>query len=245
MLDATPEPLNLATYPTVGVRVAINVHPQTVGGHRVRFSFSPAVAAILRRGLVYPRVHLDGTMLSGFRVWCSQGDDGGYTPVLAHSGAWSFTCPGRKLRCREDTVSSRDVEFQWMLDDSGPMLLIPRLPDSMIPLDVLFKLPNSQVDPETVMQRAETRLQRELAKLPQEIPDPIALPPPEPEPAQAAPEPVQVEPVQAEPGTFSISGRITNPDLLAALNEIRELLKLMRDHADVTAKINMPPELEL
>lgn len=78
-----------------------------------------------------------------------------------------------------------------------------------------------------------------------EVPDPIALPPPpvpdpEPEP-EPAPEPRPL----AAAGTFTITGRITDPDLLDGVAALRQLLTLMREHADVTAKINMPPELDL
>jgi hypothetical protein len=233
------------TWPTTGVRVGINTHPQTIGGHRVRFSFSPAVAAILRRGLTFPRVHVDGTMMSGFRVWCVQdGTSGGLAPIASNSGAWSFTMPGHKLRCRRELVGSSEVEFTWSLGERGPVLLIPRLPDRMIPKDALTKLPNSQVDPETVRERAEVRLQRELAKLTDDAPE---APEPEPHPVLALPPPPEPEPEREPvvPGSFTISGTITNPDLLAAVVEVRELLKMLREHADVTAKINMPPELEL
>jgi len=48
-----------------------------------------------------------------------------------------------------------------------------------------------------------------------------------------------------EPGRLCITGTITNPDLLAGLNEIRQLLDMMREHAEVECLINMPPILKL
>lgn len=202
-------------YPTSGVRISINRHQQAEGGHRVRFSFSPAVATVLRRGLHYPRVHLDGTMVNGFRIWAA--DAGGFTPIIAHSGAWAFTVPCRRVRSREDQVGSADIEFQWDRDETGPVLLIPRLPDFMLPPAVLDKLPNSQVDPATIMERAEKRLQREIVSLKDEAV--IAPEAPEVVPQPPAPETIPGEPLQAAPAPSAHA-----QDLKAALAMVNELV---------------------
>jgi hypothetical protein len=64
----------------------------------------------------------------------------------------------------------------------------------------------------------------------------------DPEPLPGA-SPEATVPLQA--GTLVITGTITNPDLLAGLNEIRQLLDMMREHAEVKCQINLPPVLDL
>lgn len=152
-VDRTP-------YPTQGVRVGINYHEQTLGKHRPRFSFDRPVAEVLRRGLSFPRIQIDGSFVNGLRVWCTEAD--GMAPVVSGSGNWSFSVPVRRVRGREENVASTEVEFTWERDETGPVLIIPRLPDAMLPEAVIDKLPNSQVDTDTIQARTEKRLQREL-----------------------------------------------------------------------------------
>lgn len=164
MLDTlTRNQPDTSAYPSQGVRIGVNQHPQAVGGHRVRFSFDPTVAQVLRRGLSFPRLHLDGTMVNGLRIWCAE--EGYYSPIQSNSGGWSFAVPTRKVRAREMPIHVMEVDFEWQLDDTGPVLLVPRLPDVLLPEPVIDKLPNSQVDPETRHDRAEQRLQRDMRKL--------------------------------------------------------------------------------
>lgn len=162
--DILPHDTDLsAAYPTGGVRIAINVHHQTLGGHRVKISIDPGVASVLRRGLHMPRVLVDGTVSNGLRIWCAEA--GGLAPIHAQNGRWYVTLPVRRLRAREETVGSEDVATAWERDETGPVLLIPRLPDRLLPERVVEKLPNSMVDQDTRHQRAEYRLQRELARV--------------------------------------------------------------------------------
>jgi hypothetical protein len=147
-------------YPTSGVRIGINYHDQTLGKHRPRFSFDREVADVLRRGLHYPALQVEGTFVNGLRIWCSEGE--GMKPTVSTAGNWSFSVPVRRVRGREDHVATMDVAFSWDRDETGPVLIIPRLPDALLPQPVLDKLPNSQVDMDTIMARADKRFQREL-----------------------------------------------------------------------------------
>lgn len=147
-------------YPTAGVKVGISYHDQTLGKHRPRIAFSPEVAKVLGRGLIYPRVHIDGTFVNGLRIWCQQ--EGGMAPTLSPGGSWSVTMPVRRVRGREELVHSIEVAIKWERDETGPVLLVPRLPDELLPQPVIDKLPNSQVDHSTIMARTEKRLQRVL-----------------------------------------------------------------------------------
>jgi hypothetical protein len=218
MLDASPprqaEPTDLSTYPREGFRIGINHHKETIGHHRLRLSFPAEFGDILRRGLYTPRLHIDGTAINGLRIWCEQ--DGGLSPVINRSsGTWSASLPARRIRARETFVTSMDVAVQWQLDETGPVLLIPRLPDALLPENVIDKLPNSQVDPETRFDRAEKRLQREMQNLyanamtlEDEASDQAELSakqawsedrsPIEPEPAQAPAEAPPIEPPATE-----------------------------------------------
>ena len=91
--------------------------------------------------------------------------------------------------------------------------------------------------------------------------DPRAEPPMIPDPFEIAvvqmeaereatyqnyPEPdrAQVETDRPRP-TATIAATITDPDVLRALNAIKSTLELMREHADVTCTVNLPPTLEL
>lgn len=156
-------PNAFVSYPSEGVTVSINYHPQTLGRHRLRLHFDRAVADALRRGLAFPRVHVDGSVINGLRVWCTE--SGGLAPNSHKSGAWSVMLPVRRLRGREGPVSSTPAAIEWERDDTGPVLLLPRLPDALLPEAVVVKLPNSQVDPETRFDRADKKLQREIAIL--------------------------------------------------------------------------------
>ena len=66
----------------------------------------------------------------------------------------------------------------------------------------------------------------------------------EPEPAPSPPASPEAT-LAPEVGTLVITGTITNPDLIAGLNEIRSLLEMMREHAEVQCHINLPPILIL
>lgn len=164
MLDMVEEgQVDRTSYPTEGVRVGINYHEQTLGKHRPRFSFDRPVVEVLRRGLSFPRAQVDGSFVNGLRVWCTESD--GMAPNVSSSGGWSFSVPVRRLRGREEHVPSTAVEFTWERDETGPVLIIPRLPDAMLPEAVVDKLPNGAVDPVTRNERAEKRLRRVLAGL--------------------------------------------------------------------------------
>lgn len=163
LAEIDPEQPPQFAYPTEGVRVGINYHNQTIGKHRPRFAFDPPVAKILRRGLNFPAIQIDGTFVNGLRIWCEDGE--GMKPAIAHSGGWSFSVPVRRVRGREENIGMLDVPFEWELGEKGPVLLIPRLPDALLPPEVIDKLPNSQVDPETRLDRAEVKLQRDMRRL--------------------------------------------------------------------------------
>jgi hypothetical protein len=125
-------------------------------------AFTPDLVKVMRRGLPWPRVNLDGDLAHGLRIWCSE--DGAFAPVISKAGMWTITLNARKVRGREETVPTRPVPFTWELDDSGPVLIVPRVPDVLLPASLVDKLPNSQVDHSTIMARAEARFQREVQK---------------------------------------------------------------------------------
>lgn len=154
---------------TDGVRIAINHHPQTLGGHRVRFWFGAEVTHKLARGLPWPRVHVDGDMAHGLRIWCSH--EGGLQPIKHPVGSWQVALPARRVRARENVTPSRAVSWVWDQDDSGPVILIPRPPDCFVPAPIIDKLPNAQVDAETRMARADKRLKRDIIKLFEDFPE--------------------------------------------------------------------------
>jgi hypothetical protein len=197
MSDTLEDPkVDLSSYPEHGFKIGISHHNQTLGKHRPRFAFNPEVAKILSRGLAWPRIHIDGNFVNGMRIWCSE-DKEGMAPTASLTGSWSVTLPVRRVRGREDAVTSREVPFSWERDETGPVLVVPRVPDVLLPESVIDKLPNSQVDPETRIERAEKRLKQEMARVFAEaaevtVPDDIeriieqeieALPP-EPEPIE-------------------------------------------------------------
>lgn len=199
MLDmVTDDQADLQSYPKRGVRIGISYHDQTLGKFRPRFSFDREVADLLRRGLHYPALQVEGTFVNGLRIWCSEGE--GMKPVVSKAGSWAFSVPVRRVRGREDHVPTMDVDFSWDRDETGPVLVIPRLPDVLLPEAVIDRLPNSQVDMSTIMTRAEKRLMQEMNRVFQSeqevaeaepqtdaitIPDPIEVPVsvPVPEPA--------------------------------------------------------------
>jgi hypothetical protein len=166
------DPLDQTVYPTTGVRVGINYHDQTLGKHRTRFSFDRAVADVLRHGLSYPRVQIDESVINGLRIWCTE--RGGMQPIISHAGNWAFAVPARRVRGREDSVPTMDVPFFWERDETGPVLVVPRLPDALLPEAVVDKLPNEAVDPKTRHERADKRLQREMERLKAEAVDDLA-----------------------------------------------------------------------
>lgn len=214
------------SYPTEGARIGINYHDQTLGKHRVRFSLDRPVVEVLRRGLSFPRCHIDGSFVNGLRIWCTEKD--GMAPTLSKTGGWSFSVPARRVRAREDLVHSKEVDFSWERDQTGPVLLIPRLPDKMLPEVVIEKLPNGAVDQETLHERAEKRMQRDMHLLKLATEDLI------PEMPEDAAEPVaDIEPPSA-PAL----------DLREALAMVNELVDQLGDsvvlsidaHGHVTAK---------
>ena len=159
----TADQLDRTPYPIEGLRVGINYHNQTLGKHRIRFSMEPAIAQIMRRGLEYPRIHFDGDLVNGLRIWCE--NEGGMAPTASYTGAWSVTVPVRRLRGREQHIGAMDVAFEWERNETGPVMIVSRLPDVLLPEAVIDKLPNSQVDVETRMERADRKLRKEWAKL--------------------------------------------------------------------------------
>lgn len=231
MLDTiTRDQPDHTAYPTSGVRISTQYHRETIGNHRLRIAIDPEVGDILRRGLNRPRLQIEGTVVNGLRVWCAE--EGGLSPVINRSsGAWATTLPIRRVRAREAIVSSVEVPIAWERDDTGPVLLIPRVPDVLLPPEVIDKLPNSAVDRETRLERAEKRLQREMESLP-DHPEPVhelveavqeLVEPPEPisptEPPLELEEPATAQPI--EPGPPLID------DLRSAMqmvNEIRDQL---------------------
>jgi hypothetical protein len=220
------------------VTVSINRHPETLGLHRVRLSFDPAVAKVLRHGLAFPRLHIDGTVINGLRIWCDEA--GGMAPAWAKSGAWAVTVPVRRLRGREQVVPAMPTKIIWERDETGPVLLLPRLPDALLPEEVIAKLPNSQVDRDTIMERAEKRLTRELQVLNNwEIPLPQGQPafidsakdsliePVEPPTV----EPPTVEPPSIEPPKINTVPPPSNDaaDLREAIQMVNELVERLGD----------------
>jgi hypothetical protein len=176
MLEAAPAgQVDLTSYPREGVRISIQHHKETVGLHRLRLSFPGEIGDVLKRGLYAPRLIIDGTAVNGLRIWCAP--EGGLAPAINRSSRnWSATLPVRRVRAREAIVGSTDVEVTWQLDETGPVMLIPRLPDVLLPESVIDKLPNSQVDHETRMDRADKRLAREMAALQEDAPEPPPAP---------------------------------------------------------------------
>jgi hypothetical protein len=152
-----------------GVRIGVHHHPQTLGFHRVRFYFEAQVAHKLARGLPWPRIHIDGDMAHGLRIWC--GPDGGLAPIKQATGSWQVALPVRRVRARENVTASRSVSWVWDEDDTGPVILIPRPPDCFVPAEIINKLPNTQVDADTRLERADKRLKRDLVKLFQDAPE--------------------------------------------------------------------------
>jgi hypothetical protein len=217
ILDEADE---LVRYPATGVTVSINHHAETLGNHRVRLSFAPPVANTLRRGLSFPRLHVDGTIVNGLRIWCSERD--GWAPVLAKSGAWALTLPVRRLRGREELVAAMPAEIDWDRDETGPVLLIPRLPDPLLPERVVDMLPNAAVDQETRDERQQRR--RELAW--QKWMVPIAVDTPQDE--EATP-PQATEP--DDPLDLSTIAPASNDtlDLREAINMVNELVDRLGD----------------
>jgi hypothetical protein len=175
MLDTlTAGQADLTSYPREGVRISIQHHKETIGLHRLRLSFPGEIGDVLKRGLYAPRLIVDGTATNGLRIWCAP--EGGLAPIINRSSRnWSTTLPCRRVRAREDVVSSTEVEVTWELDETGPVMLIPRLPDVLLPPAVIDKLPNSQVDPATRFDRADKRLAREMAALNEDMPEPPAV----------------------------------------------------------------------
>lgn len=80
----------------------------------------------------------------------------------------------------------------------------------------------------------------EVEPAPEPSPEPAPEPAPEPSPV-LAPEPQSF----AAPGQLAITGRLTDADLLDALNAIRSTMELLREHAEVECMINLPPVLKL
>lgn len=234
MLDTNPPrqvaAADLSTYPREGVRVSIQYHKETVGLHRIRFSFTGQIGDILRRGLYAPRLIIDGTAANGLRIWCAP--EGGLTPVINRSSRnWSTTLPVRRVRAREAVVQSMDVPAEWQLDDTGPVLLIPRLPDALLPQELIDKLPNSQVDPETRHDRADRRLRREMLKLSADAPtleDEAPQLQPEPEPEAQPIEPPAAETLPADPAPVDPPSPPA-ADLKEAIAMVNELVDQLGD----------------
>lgn len=228
-LDQTSDRAKSSTdpYPTEGLRVGINHHSQTIGKHRIRFSMDAAIAKIMGRGLIYPRVHFSGDMINGLRIWCEE--EGGMSPTASYTGAWSVTVPVRRLRGREQHIGAMDVAFEWERDKTGPVMIVPRLPDALLPEAVIDKLPNSQVDPETRMERAETRLKREMAKVfieaPEETPieEEVEVPVPEGDEPEPMGEPTHLANLEAI-GNAPNRHEVDLKDALAMVNEIVDRL---------------------
>jgi hypothetical protein len=231
----TEDQLDRTPYPSEGLRVGINFHSQTLGKHRIRFSMETGIANIMRRGLEYPRVHFDGDLVNGLRIWCEE--EGGMAPTASYTGAWSVTVPVRRLRGREQHIGAMDVAFEWERDDTGPVMIVPRLPDALLPEAVIDKLPNSKVDPETRMERADRKLRKEWGKLGTGIdegvsfeaphvpltPEQIAQPEPEPEESEPDGEPTHlanIEAIENAPNRHEVDLK----DALAMVNEIIDRL---------------------
>jgi hypothetical protein len=178
-----PAPLSAKTISPV--RLAINHHAETLGRHRFRFRFDRPIVDILARGLAFPRVHVSGTTVNGFRIWCEE--RGGAAPVRSkYTGGWDFTLPVRRVRGRESTVSATNVAYKWERDETGPVLVLERIPDLFLPEAVIDSLPNRAVDPQTVHERVERKLKRAFRVLSAE-PEPEPAPPPEPPTEETSP----------------------------------------------------------
>jgi hypothetical protein len=227
---AEPRPGGRA--PGSPVRMAINQHAETHGRHRFRLRFDREIVDILARGLENPRIHLSGTTVNGFRVWCS--DRGGYAPVRSkYTGGWDFTMPIRRVRGREEGVPITGVDFEWERDETGPVLVIPRIPDPFLPAAVIESLPNRAVDPQTIQERVDRKLKRAFRVL-------SAEPEPEPAPPAVEPEPVAQSrsatltlPERAAPWLIPLDGDPVPPDvtdLKAAMGLVNELVDRLGDN---------------
>jgi hypothetical protein len=252
MLEITTEAqADHTAYPTSGVRIGINYHDQTLGKYRPRFSFDREVADVLRRGLSYPRIQIDGSFVNGLRIWCTEKD--GMAPTASKVGSWAFSVPVRRVRGREDHVATMDVDFHWTRDETGPVIVIPRLPDELLPQPVIDKLPNSQVDMTTIMMRAEKRFQRELqaernrgeqediAQAWATLKDEAVI---APEPGEVVSQPGQPATIPGEPLQAAEPPSAPALDLKEALAMVNELVDQLGDsvvlsidaHGHVTAK---------
>jgi len=231
MLDImTEEQVDRTPYPISGVRIGTQHHSSTLGKFRPRFSLDREVVDVLRRGLSFPRVHIDGTFVNGLRIWCSSEHHDTMAPTISKVGSWSFSVPVRRVRGREDHVPTIDVPFEWERDETGPVLIIPRLPDALLPQAVIDKLPNSQVDEETRFERAEKRLKQEMSRVFQEAPEVET----EDEVEVAVPEGEEPEPM-VEPTHLANLEAIANApnaherDLKDALLMVNELVDQLGD----------------
>lgn len=225
----TDDQVDRTAYPTKGVRIGINYHDQTLGKHRPRFSLDREVADVLRRGLSYPRVHIDGDFVNGMRIYCTEED--GMAPTVSNAGTWALSAPCRRLRAREDHVPTMEVPFEWQRDETGPVLILPRLPDALLPEAVIDRLPNSQVDDETRYERAEARLKREMAKVFSEAPE-VTRPDDIEAIIEKEVEDLPPEPEPIEPPTPTIV------DLKEALQMVNELVDQLGDSVVLSIDAN-------
>jgi hypothetical protein len=232
----TEEQADRTPYPTEGVRIGINYHDQTLGKHRPRFSFDREVADVLRRGLHFPALQVEGTFVNGLRIWCSDGE--GMKPTISKVGGWAFSVPVRRVRGREENVATMEVPFSWERDETGPVLIIPRLPDVLLPQPVIDKLPNSQVDEETRYERAEKRLKQEMGRVFTDVrevqEDELEIAVPEDEEAEPMGEPTHLANLEAIANAPNAHER----DLKEALSMVNEIVDRLGDRVALSIDEN-------
>jgi hypothetical protein len=177
-------------------------------GVRLRIAMDAALWKFISAGLHDPRINVHGDAAHGLKVFCKDGE--GWKPIIAKHST-SLIVNAIPFKVTFDHVPSMRVDFVQEHEDNGPVLRIPRLPDTFLPDKVLDRLPASQLDPETLEARSAKRREKlyekadELFRAPSAQPDAYGSPhdeipgtsenptPPSEEP-EPAPEPQPIEP---------------------------------------------------
>lgn len=73
----------------------------------------------------------------------------------------------------------------------------------------------------------------------------LELPPPEPEVQEPEPDPAPEPAPVSQAAHALLFVTLTDPDLLKAINALRETLSLLREFSDVKCTVTLPPTLEL
>jgi hypothetical protein len=207
--------------PAAPVRVAIPVHQRSEGKHRLRISLNRDTAHRLAHGLRTPRLHVTGTVETGFRLWCT--DHGGYAPVLSKSGEWYLSLSIRRVHGRERAVPTEPAPHHWERDDTGPVLIIDPLPGHFH-RGACHHPPKPPA--ETAMAAAFAAADQKLKEAMAEAAE--AEPEPEPPPAKAEPcRPVLTLAYKAEP---KAEPAMPDPDPAPrAVNDLRTAIQLVNE----------------